>query len=260
MLRQKSCYTITFGDQAENHKGMQKIGKLAKSGFTKEELLKIMHEFEKMDLVCELIDLNALLPANITADPAYLLVIRGGSKVFLGEEHTIDDLLKEQSELDYDTKAFMYGRVVNKKARHNICFSDEGQEADYDNKMGSIIAFKDVPLLNKIRNGLPEFCGKKAELLQAEGNFYYDINKCYISYHGDAERKIVIALRLGSSIPLWYQWFQNSSAVGETLKLELNHGDMYIMSDKAVGYDWKKRKIATLRHAAGLAHLISFKK
>lgn len=26
---------------------------------------------------------------------------------------------------------------------------------------------------------------------------------------------------------------------------------MYIMSEKAVGYDWKKRKIPTLRHAAG---------
>lgn len=26
---------------------------------------------------------------------------------------------------------------------------------------------------------------------------------------------------------------------------------MYIMSEKATGYDWKKRSIYTLRHAAG---------
>jgi len=34
-------------------------------------------------------------------------------------------------------------------------------------------------------------------------------------------------------------------------KINFNHGDIYIMSDKAVGNDWKKRKIHTLRHAAG---------
>jgi hypothetical protein len=31
----------------------------------------------------------------------------------------------------------------------------------------------------------------------------------------------------------------------------LNDGDMYIMSDKAVGNDWKRSAIPTLRHCAG---------
>jgi hypothetical protein len=39
----------------------------------------------------------------------------------------------------------------------------------------------------------------------------------------------------------------------------LNHGDIYIMSDKAVGYDWKKRKIPTLRHAAGCKKFFNIK-
>jgi hypothetical protein len=33
--------------------------------------------------------------------------------------------------------------------------------------------------------------------------------------------------------------------------IELAHGDMYAMSEKAVGFDWKKKKIFTLRHATG---------
>ena len=48
-----------------------------------------------------------------------------------------------------------------------------------------------------------------------------------------------------------FQWYQNSKAIGERVKLKINHGDMYIMSEKATGNDWKKKKIKTLRHAAG---------
>ena len=35
---------------------------------------------------------------------------------------------------------------------------------------------------------------------------------------------------------------------------------LYIMSDKAVGYDWKSRNILTLRHAAGCAKFTNYKK
>jgi hypothetical protein len=35
------------------------------------------------------------------------------------------------------------------------------------------------------------------------------------------------------------------------MKLVLGDGDMYVMSEKAVGFDWLKKKIPTLRHATG---------
>lgn len=68
---------------------------------------------------------------------------------------------------------------------------------------------------------------------------------------GDFERRIVVALRLGTSIPLHYQWFYRGEPVGARTIINLNHGDMYVMSEKAVGTDWKRRIIPTLRHAAG---------
>lgn len=50
---------------------------------------------------------------------------------------------------------------------------------------------------------------------------------------------------------LQYNWFIDSKAIGERIVLLLNEGDIYFMSEKASGNDWKKRKIVTLRHAAG---------
>jgi|SRR5579872_1583069 len=154
----------------------------------------------------------------------------------------------------------MRGRVVNKLARHNLCFSEESQEPDYCSGKGRIIPYRDVPNLHELLLQLPKIFGPKSKNLVTEANYYYDITKNGIRFHGDSERKKVIAIRLGATIPLHYQWFSNSKPIGERIKLSINHGDIYIMSEKAVGYDWKKRKIPTLRHAAGATKYLTVKK
>jgi hypothetical protein len=58
---------------------------------------------------------------------------------------------------------------------------------------------------------------------------------------------------------LHYQWFYDRKPVGKRIQLELNNGDVYIMSEKATGYDWKKRKIVTLRHGAGCPKFLTIK-
>ena len=187
------------------------------------------------------------------AEAAVLLVIRGGVNFLLQSPSGADDLLVEQQALTTDKKAYMRGRVVNKLARHNLCFSDEAQEPDYEVGQGRVISFDTVPLLQTIRRRLPDFFGEQSRDLQCEGNYYYDITKCGIGFHGDGERRIVVAARLGESIPLHYQWFHHSSPIGSriVIKPSLQHGDMYCMSSKAVGTDWRKSSILTLRHAAG---------
>jgi hypothetical protein len=146
----------------------------------------------------------------------------------------------------------MYGRVVEKHARHNLCFDDEGQEPDYENKKGRVVAWKNVALLSRLRKNLGRYL-KDAEQLAAEGNYYYDIKKCGIGFHGDAERKKVIAFRLatGKCEPIQYQWFHKGVPVGNRAVIELEDRDLYVMSEKAVGTDWKKRNVPTLRHATG---------
>lgn len=229
--------TVTFGDVAENHVGMQKIGKMSDNGFSYDDLKKMHDSFIEKT---ELINLSTINDAP----PAFILIIRNGVDCLL-HPHKADDLFKEQLSLEWDKKAKMRGKVVNKRARYNVCYAEHAQEPSYEEGKGRIVAFKGVPILNVLRNKLTGIIGEK---LNAEGNFYYDINKCGIGFHGDSERKKVIAVRLGASMPLYYQWYQNSSPVGERIELMFHHGDIYMMSEKATGNDWKKRKILTLRH------------
>ena len=74
---------------------------------------------------------------------------------------------------------------------------------------------------------------------------------------GDEERKVVIGVRFGQGIngmPLLFQWYKNNKEVGKMARIELNSGDMYIMSEHAVGRESRRMKFRptlTLRHAAG---------
>ncbi len=249
IFKGKGTVTITFGEVAENHVGMEKIGKLAKEGFSISELEKAKSFFDELGSTTKLVDLNDLLDGEEDENvPAKVLIVKNALKYL---DVDANNLFKEHMSLDLDKKAFMKGRVVNKRARYNLCFNDYGQEPDYEKKKGRIIDFKDVPLTNKIRQALPSFLGPKAKDLKAEGNYYYDTSKCGIGYHGDSERKRVIAIRLGESMELHYQWYQNSKIIGTHFFTVLNHGDLYIMSEYATGFNWKKRSIPTLRHSAG---------
>ena len=239
------------------------VGQLANEGFTLKELKYARNYFRDRDIECELINLRNYLPDSYNDDTinddinAYILIARGGLNALI-KPNTSIDFFDEQSTLDVDKKAFMYGRVVNKLARHNLCFANEAQEPDYENKMGRVIAFDTCPLLNKVRSKLHRVVGEKARGLFAEGNYYHaPPQPSGISYHGDTERRTVIGIRTGASLPLHFHWFHNSTAIGETCKLLLNDGDIYIMSEKAVGQDWKKKKIITLRHAAGSAKYLA---
>jgi hypothetical protein len=63
---------------------------------------------------------------------------------------------------------------------------------------------------------------------------------------------MVIAIRTGSnSMKLHYQWFFDSKKIGKNFSINIAPGDLYVMSEKAVGTDWKRKSILTLRHATG---------
>ncbi len=140
--------------------------------------------------------------------------------------------------------------MLNKRARHNVCFGVAGQTADFENKKGTIIAYREVPFLSAWKNEMESLIGESSPL-QTEGNKYYDCGKCGIGFHGDSERKKVVAASFGETREIHWQWYHWSRRIGRRVKVTLNNGDMYIMSEKATGYDWKKRKIKTIRHAAG---------
>ena len=265
-MSKKQFITLTFGDMAENHVGMEKIGKLRNvgDGFQKEDLENIKKLMEEKGIECELISLTERAKCEFIDDSlnAYILVLKNGVNYFLEKNDPVDpidpidpvdqiEMFKEQTKLEYDKKVLMYGRVVNKKARWNLCFDKEHRDPNYEKGMGTIIGFNEVPIMKKFMEKL-EILGDKCLDLKVESNYYYDITKTGIGFHGDSERRIVIAARIGYiSLPIHYQWYIKSKPIGERIIINLNPGDMYIMSEKAVGTDWKKRNILTLRHSTG---------
>lgn len=256
----RAAISITFGDQAENGPGMQKLGRPAPAGLAEEDLRRAQAAFEALGARCELIDLVAAgrveeFGGDAGPEPAFLLVVRGGVDALLGPLGT-QGLLSEQRSLPGrgmppDMKAIFRGAVKTKRARHNLCFWDSRQAPDYPSGKGRVVAFEDVPELARVRARLAEVFGPKAASLPAEGNYYFDPAKCGIGFHGDGERRIVVAVRLGAPVPLRYRWHLRCQPIGRPVEVALASGDMYAMSEKAVGRDWKKQTVPTLRHAAG---------
>ena len=247
-------YTLTFGDQAENHVGMEKLGEALDRGLTLQDLTRLRVALDGFPT--ELYDLSELLDDEKVrgeTEPAHVLVIRQGLAGLLTRPEEVDAFFEEQHALPKDEKAKMYGRVVNKHARHNLCFSDVGHPANYEAGLGTVIPFTQVPLLSEVRERIRELIGHR---LVAEGNYYHNPSKCGIGYHGDSERRIVVGIRVGATMPLHFRWYHQSEVISRTRKLSLAHGDVYVMSDKAVGHDWKLRTRYTLRHAAGSAKFL----
>lgn len=250
----KSTITITFGDAGENHVGMQQLGKKLEKGFTYEDLKAVQEILSgDGDYETELVDLEALLPEELRTPEtkgASILIMRDVLPMFDLDHDATFETLKE---LTWDSKFYSakHGGVANKKARWNNCFGDFSQIADIPNKKGTVHNFTDVPCLQIIRSDMALLLGERVSKFIAEGNYYYKADSCGISAHGDAERRCVIAFRFGKEMPICYQWYQNTKKVGTKATFTIRGGDAYIMSDKAVGHDWRKKLVPTLRHAAG---------
>lgn len=198
-----------------------------------------------MPLQSELIYLNQ----NSSQELAALLIIRDGVNLLLDGGYQA--LYDEQNALQPDTKAFMRGRVVNKRARHNLCFSETGHPPDFANGKGTVIGFPQVPYTYALKTKIETLFS--VANLQCEGNYYYDTSKnnVGVGFHGDLERKIVVGVRIGDPMPLQFRWFYKFRPISGGIRIMLNGGDIYAMSEKAVGHDWRRSTIPTLRHAAG---------
>ena len=251
---QNKAICITFGEQSENHVGMKKYGNgLCENGYKSEELEEMKKSFEKEGCECEMIDLGKMIEGESEED-AKVLVIRNCIESLVGKGKS-DEMLKELVELEWDSKYWdtRRKRVLNKHARYNLCFGDEGKNADFENGIGTVVGYDDVKILKEVKEKIEKICGEKR--LECEGNYYYNAQKCGIGFHGDAERKKVIGISLCSKDvvrEINWVWYKESKRVSERKRVKLYNGDCYVMSEKSSGFDWKRRKIYTLRHAAGV--------
>ena len=262
----ETFFTITLGDNAENHHGMEMLP-AAKSeiqdGFSWNDFISAIPIFKKWGATPELYPLDDWIN-DLETDTEYknpaasVLVVRNGIQSVLQSQNIADSShdmwFKELNTFEWDTKYYDVRRnkVLNKLARANVCFSDTAQIADYDNKKGTVIAWDSLPFISAVRNGLPLFLGKKAANLVGEGN-RYENKKQGIGAHGDSERRKVAMWRIGRESFIGFRPYKNFNKIGRPLFLNLKGGDMLFMSEKACGWDWKhtKNNRITWRHAAG---------
>jgi len=273
----KGTVTLTYGDVAESHAGMQNIGTKASKGFSYEDILKAQRFFTEKGCETLIVHLNDFLPdVKDVADKeerahleiaktspefqAYLLVVRGGLRGLVGDDKGVN-LTTETQFFEWDTKLYNTRRkiVQNKNARYNLNFSNEKQHSDFEKGKGTTVPWEEVPLIHNVRKELYNAFGESAKNLQCEGNLYYEPDKTTgIGYHGDTERRKVIGVRLGKRMNIHYMWYYNDRPRGVNVSLILEPGDIYCMSEKTVGTDWRPckaegwlKKRYTLRHAAG---------
>ena len=65
---------------------------------------------------------------------------------------------------------------------------------------------------------------------------------------------------LGYSLKLDFNWFHKGEPEGTGWHTSLNHGDLFIMSRKAMGFDWELSNVYSLQHAMGAAKFRSLPK
>ena len=245
------AYTVTFGDRAENNAGMQMIGTAAAHGVTVASLHQIAQSLTGKGMACKVVSLAPLLQDHTEIPDAAILVMPGGVNALLADPTAQATLLAELQSMPKDTTTKSYGKVRNKHARHNNTMGDFRQEPDIANGKGTVVQLSEYPTTDKLRGIVS---GMVDAPLVGELNHYFDSTTCGIGFNGDSERKLVVGVRVGpgaDGMPLKFQWYKDGAPVGQEARIELNAGDIYIMSEKAVGFDWKKKKILTLRHAAG---------
>lgn len=256
--------TLTFGDISENYAGMAKQGKLHDQGFTLDDFIRIMDIFDEK---AELYDLRLILDdSNVELPEAYMLIIRNPfpdlidslEDIMLCDEERIDDETGMVTGVEWDKKKVQYQKAVNSIARYNLCFSDLGEEyykeeADLSQKKGTVYNTRFIEPLQELADRIREL---EVGDLEVEGNFYYDLDKTYIGFHRDRERRKVIGYRLGDSFPFHVRWHMDSVPVSEHATVMLEHGDMYFMTEFTCGFSKMKKTNLCLKHAAGYAPII----
>lgn len=180
-----------------------------------------------------------------------VLIIRKGARLFGTSGKR---LLKELEKIKPDTKFYNARRkiVQNKNARHNFNVADFDQEPQYEKGMGTVVDFKHLPQLSKVRKGLTNLGIPKCENLLAEANVYHSDNSG-IGFHGDSERRMVIGANMGEERIIEWQAFLNTLPIGKRVTVTLRSGDMYFMDEDACGHHWSKSGYRTphYRHRAG---------
>ena len=224
----------TVSPTAEHHAGMKISGNLDHAPISAEVAKNMEQWFVSQGYTAQCFNLADLTGVNHTGG---VLQVKGGAAAFCNVDKMWDTFVALPKDSQY--KDVRTGKVKNKHKRSNVNAGEEAEEANIDEGIGTTVSFQSTPELKKCLDGLKQFGPDFQELL-AEGNFYHTPTQCGIGYHGDTERKWAMGFTMGKTRFIDFQAFVRAYPVGPTIRLTLEHGDIYLMYESGCGWDWKR--------------------
>lgn len=227
-------------------------------GFKQTDFDKLEIALKTKEINFERIHLNLLLPADMRdqSEFAELFIIPNGIEM-LTSKAAKDEIFTFLNDCEFDEQGYHYGKLRKKYSEQSLEFANDiERKSNLAQKISTIVDVKKIPHVVAIRKQLAEMMDKpNIENGIGEVNRYLNTdknpNQCGVGPRGYAQCREVIAFRLGHEMKFSYQWFFKCLPIGQRFERILLGGTIYLMSKKAVGYDYKLRKILTLRHFAG---------
>jgi len=87
-------------------------------------------------------------------------------------------IYRDMNSFEWDRKYWDTRRkkVLNKNARANVCFGDDGSEPDYERKKGRIVGYDSVPSLECVKRQLRDQISKHIKVYLIN----WDVNRLYM--------------------------------------------------------------------------------
>lgn len=245
--RPNASYTLLIVDGAAREtarKGAeQRMGTPDGQGYSPTRLRELHARFPDTTCLHEL----RKLCADPRADDACVLVARLPHRV------ADETLVEMQSVVNYSEYAHRYGKKVKARSRNVGFLGSTSAPEDPDVNAPAKTAWADLPGCTRVRETLHALL-EDGGASEAVAIRYNNVDECGIRWHGDAERSKTLIARFGSNSarhPLFFMWYCNNVPISEPYAIPLAHGEVAIPSFKAVGSDYKRSSIPTLRHATG---------
>ena len=243
-------YTLLLCDCAASQgQGSDSIGKMAERGFSPTQLRALAASLTKRGVPCDVFELTPHCTAP-DAEDACAIVIHAARLDHEGFP-LADAMLEEVEAIQYDKFTFTYQAAKAAHSRHLVFVGDSLREPVPEEGTHTVLAWDSLPAC-ELAARLVSRELRSWDLKVACALHYPDIDKCGISWHGDQERRQTVLFRLGKAQrPIHLRWMHENKPAGPVISIPLAHGDVFIPCAKAVGTDYKRRKVPTLRHATG---------
>ena len=183
-------------------------------GFSCDQLVEMKKVFEKKNYKCKLFDLvKTTGVSKLEPQEASVLIVRN----YLNRTDEIINELEEKEEFSFSKDILETKRRLNKEIKRISKF------------INKVVKFEPNLVEGK-------FLLNEKNKYSIRGFFYYNL----------------VGFSIGDNkLPIKWQWYKNNIKTGKPFHSVLNNGDVYIMSKKASGKDWKERAPLTLRHLEG---------